>query len=251
MKNVFLVTLIFLLAIGDTAFGQKFLPTIKRFSGSKPGQITLVSGEKIDMTVKKIKRKKTFVYKIKGRRTDDNSQFKYKAEQIKEMSLAPANWGKLMTLLESDQSVLTKAKTDYGQINREFVNLYQERIKRGKKKPRMMQLLNPEFEGKVRVYDDSRATSTQGIAVQGVNLTGGIKKSYYVRYKGKFGKIKKSQYKKLFKEYFGNCPALVAKYELSSWRDFPDHLYYYEQNCLEKGKTGLTSTSSLNNNEEQ
>jgi hypothetical protein len=250
MKNSSLVILLFLLAIGHTALGQKFLPTIKRFSGTKPGQITLVSGEKIDVTVKKIKRKKTFVYKIKGHRIADNSKFKYKAEQIKEMSLAPANWSKLITLLESDQSVLTKAKTDYSQINREFVNLYQERIKRGKKKPRMMQLLNPGSEGKVRVYDDSRATSTQGVAVQGVSLTGGIKKSYYVRYKGTFGKIKKSQYNKLFKEYFGNCPALLAQYKLSAWRDFPDHLYYYEQHCLEKNKGDSTPVSSLNNNEE-
>lgn len=233
MKKYYLLSLLIFLVFTEDSYAQKFLPPFYGFSSKKPGYILLNSGEQVDLNVRNVKRKKGGIVSIKGRKPGGKETFTYYAKDMKELALAPTTLDKIFTAIDATETALTLVKTDIQKVNRDLVYMYPEFAKKNKKKLVMMQLLNPDFCSRVRVYDDPGAKETRGLAVQGMRVTGGIKKSYYVKYNGKLSHIKKGNYRKLFKEYFGDCPDLGTRYT-SSWRDFPDHLYFYEQNCQTK-----------------
>ncbi len=239
MKNAFLFVLVAFLLSGYELHAQKFLPSMERFSGSKPGYLVLQTGERVDLTVRRLKRKKGGIRWIKGR-TLEGDKFKYRATDLKELAMAPTNLSKFNATMEVTETALAATRTDLEGLNRGLVYHYPEYAKKNRKKMSMMQLLNPDFCGKVRVYDDAGAGETRGIAVQGMNVTGGIKKAYYVKHEGKLAHIKKGQYRKLFKQYFGDCPELLAAYPKPAWRDFAEHLHAYEQRCAAADKKAVS-----------
>jgi hypothetical protein len=46
--------------------------------------------------------------------------------------------------------------------------------------------------------------------------------------------FKKKIMAKNLRSIFGNCQALKTKYKNAAWRDFAQHLYFFEQNCAGK-----------------
>ncbi len=155
---------------------------------------------------------------------------KYKAEEIEQLALAPSDFAKLSAISNATQSVLTTTKTDVGEYNRELVYFFSEYIKE-RKTYALMQRLNLEFDSKMRIYHDPWASETMGLAVGGIQVTGGLDKSYFVKYDGKVTRIFKKDYDDDFKTFFGNCPELNAKYKNAAWRDFPDHVYFLDKSC--------------------
>ncbi|MCY7356918.1 MAG: hypothetical protein LH609_05510 [Rudanella sp.] len=57
---------------------------------------------------------------------------------------------------------------------------YNEKLDEPKREV-LVQLVNPGFESRIRVYDDPFATETMGVGFVGVQLTGGMDKSFYLR----------------------------------------------------------------------
>jgi hypothetical protein len=228
MKKTLLIAFTFLLIICEQSFCQQFAPTFRRFSGKKTAFLFLNSGEKISFKIKKIKRKKGAIVRIKGRATD-GSKFKYRANDIKQAALPPTLLTKLDAAQDATESVVETTKTNFESLGKDLALYYQEPY-RGQRKA-LLQLINPEFCTQIKVYADPRAKETSGVKVSGLRLTGGIDKSYYVNYKGTTTRIRKRNYNRYFKEFFGSCPALLNKYKDSAWRDLPNHIYFYEQNC--------------------
>jgi len=92
-----------------------------------------------------------------------------------------------------------------------------------------MQVLNPTFSAKVKVYYDPFASETASIGVAGIKVAGGDAKSYYFKKaNGAAYKLTKNAYKKEFKEIWSDCPALIEKYgEDPKWTDFDKHVFEY------------------------
>lgn len=93
-----------------------------------------------------------------------------------------------------------------------------------------MQLLNPGFDTKLKVYDlpnaKSGETSIGGIAVGGDKAT-----AYLVVKNGESLKITKKKYKKQdFKLLFSDCPKILENNE-PNFKEFATHVFFYDQLC--------------------
>ena len=82
-----------------------------------------------------------------------------------------------------------------------------------KKITAMLQLLNPSFCSKVRVYDDPFAGETFAPSVGGVQVTKSYAKSHYVKVGNKTAtKVAKKDYDDSFGKLFGSCAAVKKEY---------------------------------------
>lgn len=227
LKKAF-YSLLFTITI-QQSFAQTFLPAIERFSSKKEGYLVTANGDTTKFLLDDLDRKKGLIVHVSGKDMN-GKKFEYKAEQVKFLALAPADYAKLSAFSEGSGSVLRASKTDFKSINRDLVFFYQEYLE-DKKRTVLVQLLNPGFDNTIRVYNDPFAMETAGVAVAGMQMSGGMDKSYYVNYNGKTIKLFKKDYDKKFQAFFGNCPELKAKYKNEAWRDFAEHLFFYEQSC--------------------
>ncbi len=220
------------LGIVHQGIAQNFIPAIERFSSKKEGFLVSAKGDTTKFFLDDLDRKKGLIVNVAGK-TMDGKKFEYKAEEIKFLALAPADFAKFAAFSEGTTSVVRAGKTDFKQLNRDLVFFYQEYLT-DKKRTVLVQLVNPGFDSHIRVYDDPFATQTAGVGVAGMQMTGGLDKSYYVNYNGKTFRLYKSDYNKAFKEFFGTCPEVKSQYKNAAWRDFAEHLFFYEQNCNNK-----------------
>ena len=99
----------------------------------------------------------------------------------------------------------------------------------------MMQLLNPGFDSKIKVYVDPNAGESAGVGVGGVKLVGGEDKSYLVVFDGgKSTKYKKGKYKKeALGQLYKDCDVFKQNYEGEKfkWKNFAEHVFVYDQLC--------------------
>lgn len=229
MKKVLLSIVIAVVAFAP-AFCQQLLPAMDRFSDKKPGYLITMKGERIEFTLKDLDRKKGLIVNVEGK-TLDGKKFEMDAAEIKELALAPSDWAKLGSTLNATQSVLTATKTDINKLNPDLVYFFQENIGDKKNTTALLQLLNPQFSSKIRIYHDPFAAETAGVGIGGIQVTGGIDKSYYVKVGEKTRRIFKRDYDKDFPLFFNSCETLTKKYKDFAWRDFPDHVFFFENDC--------------------
>ncbi len=229
MKKVILFILISFPFLSNS---QDFLPPFERFSSKKDDILILNSGEKILFYLDDLDRKKGLITNVAGK-TMAGKKFEYEADQIKELYLVPSDMAKLGGAMKATRSVLKATRTDLKELSREHVQFFQQKVE-DQKKTTLLQLLNPDFQSKMKIYDNPWAAETMGLGFGGIQLTGGIAKSYYAEYEGKTVKIFKRNYEELFAELFANCPAVLTKFKSAAWRDLPEHLNVYEDNCVEK-----------------
>jgi len=100
-----------------------------------------------------------------------------------------------------------------------------------KRKTLLVQLLNPHFSKKIKVYHDPLAHETMSLGVGGIKLVGGLEKSYYVKKDGKPAAVRlfKKDYKKEFKGFYSSCTK-VSKMK-PNWEDFALHVYTVAKEC--------------------
>lgn len=213
-----------------SALAQQLLPAMETFSHSKPGYLITVKGERIEFTLKDLDRKKGLIINVEGK-TLDGKKFEYKAEDIAELALAPSELAKVAAFADATESVLNTAKTDTKGFRRDLVYFFQEVTDAKKKRTTLMQLLNPTFSDKIRIYHDPFAAETGGISVGNIQVTGGLDKSYYIKTNGKVTRLYKKDYDDEFKKMFGTCPELLAKYKNFNWRDLNEHVFFFQNQC--------------------
>lgn len=229
MKKTWLLGVFLLL--GSQLHAQLFLPPVERFSGKKPGYLITTAGEKIEFELEDLDRKKGLIYNVEGKRLDNGKKFDLDADQIAELALAPSDYAKFASFSNSSQSVLKASKTDFSKIDRSLIHFYQAKVEE-QKKTTLLQLLNQGFDSKIKVYHDPFAAETMGLAVGGIQVTGGLDKSYYITANGKTYRLKKKNYDNQFKELFGNCPAVMQKYGNNfDWRDLESHVLLQHDEC--------------------
>jgi hypothetical protein len=164
---------------------------------------------------------------------EDGTKMKFKAEELKTVAIKPNK----ITNIEGSLTAVgidgLKAFDDV--INREWVFYNQALQPKKKDKYALMQLVNPGFDSKIKVYHNPNpnAKETKGFGGFGA----GDDKSYLVVYDGgksvlyKKGKYKKEAPRNLFK----NCPVFIENFggDKFKWKNFAEHVYVYDQLCNE------------------
>lgn len=215
-----------------SASAQQFLPPIERYSGSKPGYLVLKTGERVEFTLDDLDRKRGLIVNVAGK-TADGKKFSYSAEQIQELGLTPSDYAKLASISESTRSIAKMQRNQVNESARNLVLFYNEQLDEPRREA-LLQLVNPGFESRIRVYNDPFAAETMGVGFAGVQVTGGMDKSFYVRANGKTFRLKKKDYDKAFVDLFSSCKGLMTKYGKDfAWRDFCYHVFMFDQECVD------------------
>jgi len=236
MRKSFLLAVVLLLsAIGFKAMAQQFSMPSQSFSQTKTSYTTMNDGSVMEAKILILKYKKGQISEMKVK-DNDGKKIKIKPADIQLMYLPQS----LVDKLGQADKFLTDAKLwksdnlDNSKIADGYVYFESTDVKFGKKTQKLlMQVVNPAFSSKVKIYNDPFATETMGVGVGGITLAGGDLKSYYFK-KGDQPAflLKKKDYKKDFAEIWSDCPALLEKYgEKPVWTDMAQHVYEYSTIC--------------------
>ena len=214
---------------------QRFMTPLMGFSKDEISYL-YKGEEEIKCNLKGLKFNKGLIEEIKivGM---DGKKVKIKPEEITHMYLPPNGLGKLSSSL----SFLTDAsKWDNKELRQDIIAkgyIFHETSKaRIKKKTAtvMLQLLNPSFSSKLKVYYDPYAKKTMSAGVGPVKVAGGLAKSYYIKKSTDDAAylVEKKLYKTQFSIIFKDCSELVDKYKDNvRWSDFETHVYEYGRLC--------------------
>jgi uncharacterized protein YbbC (DUF1343 family) len=107
-----------------------------------------------------------------------------------------------------------------------------EVIIKKKKRTLIMQVLNPTFCGKIRIFHNPFAGKSTGIGIAGIQVAGGKDKSYYIKKGDAVAyKIRKKNYQKEFKVLFGNCEEVKKQFPKIKWSQLPKHVFKFDEAC--------------------
>ena len=207
---------------------QDFLSPSFTFSHSKTSYITMKNGKEMKGHIKGLKRKKGLIKLVKFEDGEGN-KIQLKPEQIKFMYLYPDLSDRINKAKKAltDTKKWNDEKMDQDLLNQQYVYFETTKVKVKKKKEMtlLMQLLNPSFSKKVKVYHDPFAKETASLGVAGIKVVGGIAKSYYIKTTGRVAfKVQKKRYKKEFKPMWRKCEAMIKKYTTIKWEDLAKHI---------------------------
>lgn len=210
---------------------QQLLSPSFGFSHKKTSYVTLTDGTVITGTIKDIDRKKGLIEFV-NIEDGEGKKNKLKAEKIKLMYLPPTAFDNLSKATDFiyDSQNWTQQKLDQDLIGQGYVYFENTKVKIKKKEFSMlMQLLNPTFCEKVRVYNDPLADETTSLGVAGVTVAGGNEKSYYILLEGNKAAflLSKKDYKKQFTALWQKCPDMKKNYPDMKWEDFTKNVIDY------------------------
>lgn len=225
--------------VAGNAVAQTFAIPLEGFSRKKTAHLYMEDGSKQTGYLAGFKRAKGLIETVKMQ-NPDGKKIKIDPTTISYMYLAPSDLAKLGASLEkafnvknweSDSNIDTTLMGE-GYVYFETVTT---QVKK-KQKNLMLQLMNPSFSKRIKVYHDPLSNETAGIGIAGVTVTGGLDKSYYVMKVGKDKiayRLKKKDYDEQFSEFFGDCKEFMQRYgsDKVKWRDLEKHIYDYNQLC--------------------
>ncbi|MEP0365898.1 MAG: hypothetical protein ABJN36_10460 [Cyclobacteriaceae bacterium] len=166
---------------------------------------------------------------------EDGTKSKFKSPDVKLLAIKPSKLQNLESAM-SVPNVMKASEIDFDAVmNREWVFFEQALLPKKKDKYVMMQLLNPGFDSKIKVYLDPNANESMGVGIGGIQVAGGEDKSYLVVYDGNKSEVyKKKRYKKeALTLLYKDCEVFKENYkgEKFDWSDFAEHVLVYDQMC--------------------
>ncbi len=167
---------------------------------------------------------------------ESGEKSKLSPENVKRLSIKASKLAKLTMVAESTSSIKEMTQTNFEDIIKRDSIIFETAMRHNKsEKLRLMQLLNPGFDSKIKVFGDPNPNrQTSGIGLAGIKITGGIDKSYlFVQNAQKAVLVKKGSYDKNFDELYANCPIILQAFagEKIKWADLAGHVFAYEQLC--------------------
>ncbi len=218
----------------NPGFAQDLLAGAEMFSHKKTAYVHKIDGTKVEGTIHRIKRKKGLIKAIEVKA--DGEKLTISPDQINHMYLPPSGLDNLSRTLDEATTI---AKWDREEIESSLVMkgyVYFEKTEvllKDKKYILLMQLLNPGFSSRIKVFHDPFANETTRAGIGGLTVAGGLAKSYYIQRKNQVAyRMRKSQYKRDFKEFYQDCPAILQEFgEKPDWAAFAKHVHAYSKNC--------------------
>ena len=232
MKKTFL-TLTTLLILAGTLLAQNFLSPVYTFSHKKTAYITLKDGSTVEGTIKDLDRKKGIIEEVKLKDANGKA-VKLKPEEIAHMYLPQSGGSKLANAHNflNDATKWDNDDLDQELFGRGYVYMESTQVMIKKKRLELlMQLLNPHFSEKIKVYVDFQAGETASLGVGGIKVVGGLEKSYYVKKKSAKAavRLKKKDYDTEFQGFFSSCKS-VSKLD-PKWSEFVNHVHTFATDC--------------------
>lgn len=237
MKNYSIVVLVLFFTLSYSAKSQTFAPTFKGYSSSKITSITMEDGAEMKVKLKGYKVQKGLIKEIKVRDESDE-KIRIDPAKIKHMYIPPSKLGQFLQITDAahDLTKIQDGELDQSYLKDGYVYMVKTevQIKKSKQDSYMLQLINPSFSGKIKVYADPNAKETASIGMAGMTVTGGLDKSYYIKKAGEnvAFQLRKKDYKKQFNELFADCPKLIEKYgDKPDWADLELVIYELSVDC--------------------
>lgn len=232
LRTFILLNAVFFISIHG--FAQKFIIPTYQFSGKKVSYVTLQDGTKLEGKVAKLYRKKGQIQAVKLLMANGKKQ-KIEAEKIKHMYLKPSGFAKFTkaNAFLSDATQWKDNDLEKDIIKQGYIYMEQTEVKIKKKtRTLIMQVVNPSFCGKIRVFDNPFAGQTAGLGVAGIRVTGGKKTSFYIKKgDGVAYRIRKKKYRKEFPILFEDCSTVKDKYPKGKWNDLAQQVFEYDKSC--------------------
>ncbi|MCP3933042.1 MAG: hypothetical protein GY705_28560 [Bacteroidetes bacterium] len=232
-KRIF--TLFGFLAFASILLGQQFVSPAVSFSHKKTVYVTLNNGEQLTGIIKDLDRKKGLIEEIKMK-LDNGKKRKIDPKDIKFAYLPPSGFDKV---IRSADFITDAAKWDAHDLDKDIIGqgyaYFEKSVVRIKKKERtlLLQLMNPSFSSRVKVYQDPAAKETVSIGVGALQVAGGLEKSYYIKLGDETAyRVKKKDYDEEFKLIFSGCDAVLNDTEnANKWNKFEHHVWVYGKKC--------------------
>lgn len=211
-----------------------FSQPIEVFSKKKTAYVTMADGTEVEGTIHKIKRKKGLFEEVSLYVNEKKTPLK--AGDIAHMYLPQSDWDKLGKALDvmddatqwnNDENVNMDYITDgYAYFETSTTN-----YRKNKTADVLLQLLNPAFANKIKVYHDPYATESASVGVAGIKMAGGNDKSYFVKKGDETAfRLKSKDYKDYISKLYGDCD-VFEKDKKFKWSYFGDHLMTYSKEC--------------------
>ncbi len=225
-----------LLLAASSMNAQDFLDGAYSFSKSKEAYVALNSGEQITGFVDEIKRKKGLISSI-NLKDAEGKKTALSPDKVKNMYLAPSGFDKLTqgyakaataTRWNEDKS----AHAEYIKQGYVFFETAEVMVKK-KKMTMLLQLVNPGFAEGIKVYFNPMAGQTGGVAVGGIQMTGGDQRSFYFRKdNGVAVLVNKGNYSKEAANLFSGCEAFDKEFGKDlKWGQVEKHVFFFSENC--------------------
>ncbi len=192
--------------------------------GNRLPMATMIDGQVRSFTLKK----------------EDKTKIKFKAEEVKLLAVKLTDFMKVSSAL-AVPNLLRAIEMDWERVgNREWAFFEQALLPTKKKdKYALMQLLNPGFDSKIKVYLRPNSNETATTEINGIQVGGGEDTSYLIVYDGNKSEVyKKGRYKKeALTRLFKNCDVFVENYsgEKMKWQDISEHVLIYDRLCGDSG----------------
>jgi len=231
-----LTALILGLAMSTAVFSQDFLEGNFTFSKKEKSYLTLTDGSEVIGFIDDIDRKKGLIEKIVIKDSTGKKR-EFLPQQLHHMYIAPTKWDKFaggmdksydITKWDDDKSVnMAHIKQGYALFE------YAEVKIKDKQLSLLLQLVNPGYAEKIKVYFDPQASETASVGIGGFTVAGGIAKSYYVKNGDAVAfKLEKKHYKEKHPALYGECEALKKAFPKNmDWEDFSRHVFTHAKEC--------------------
>lgn len=234
-KRIF--PLICFLMIASLGVAQQFVAPAHAFSHKKTAYITLEDGTELTGTLKKVDRKKGLIEEIKIELSTGKKE-KINPEDIKFAYFPPSGLDKLSRRMDfmSDATQWNSNGVDQNLVTEGLAYFEKTEVKIKKKtQTLLLQLMNPHFSSRVKVFHDPFAKETASVGVAGVKMAGGLDKSYYLKVGDDVAyKVKKKDYDEEFKTVFAGCDAVLNHEDASKWSQFEKLVALYAEQCGDK-----------------
>lgn len=232
MKTKISVLISFLL-VASAAHAQYFIEENFSFSRSKGAYVITNSGEKKEGQFRSAAFNRYSIKTVGLLIGSEKTNFS--AEDIKTFVAIPTAFMKFSSQMDraTDMTKMTDQNFE-DVIKRDSIYFEQAHIPR-KDEKRMVQLLNPGFDGKIKVYKDPFAKQTASIGVAGMKVAGGDDKSFLVVKEGMTEPmfVKKKTFEEQFVQLFGDCEKFMEYYKEHpnsiKIQNFADHIFFYDQ----------------------
>lgn len=231
-KRIF--TLICFMAVASFGFAQQFVAPAYTFSHKKTSYITMEDGTEVVGVLKKVKRDKGLIEEIRITLNNGDKE-KIDPKDIKYAYFPPSGFDKLNRMMDfmGDATKWDSEDLDNDMLGNGYAYFEKSEVKIKKKTETLLiQLMNPHFSSRVKVYHDPYAKETASVGVGGVKLAGGLDKSYYLKLgKATAYKVKKKDYDDEYKMIFKGCDAVLKKEDADKWSQFEKHVATYAEEC--------------------